>query len=316
MNSTKPLPVDLDSALRARARQDPNLRAFAYTVSDLDGLGPVLGKALDAYLKPGELPEQVVVLPRQRLLQRRGEGGSWFPIPIWRYTPEVILIRTAKRLLSAAILEGSRLEVTSTPIDHIITIQLGTILLFSWFEWSWASDGKLETYRVYFNTVSDRIFRDLQQCLSGEFMQMSEVKAIPADQGLQLLDGLPYKFRNIIPLRLLLPREEIQAVVYRPAIWEPRIIFLRRQTSPATAVVLTDGQVLVAEEDRGGVDGHYGVIARYMPRHKLHRVALEVQSEGILLQMVFLLEGVEFELRQLFGFNNQQQLDRLLSLVG
>jgi hypothetical protein len=108
-----------------------------------------------------------------------------------------ILIHTTQRMLLATITGGRRLDMTSTPLDTIVTIQWGTILLFSWFAWTWAVGGRLET------------------C-----------------QGLHHLENLPYKFRNIVPLRLLLPGEEIRAVVFRPGIWGQFLVFFRRQTTP------------------------------------------------------------------------------------
>ncbi len=315
MTNTKALPGDLDAEIRARASQEPSLRGFAYCVARLEDLGVALGTALASYLEQGEFPQRVVVLPRQRLLLRGYRDRSWLSFPIWKHTPEVILLQTTRRLLSAAIIEGRRLEVSFTPLDHLITFQLGTVLLFSWFEWSWASDGNLETRRVYFNTVSDYIFRELQQCLSSMFVQLGGMNTIPYTQGLHHLDDLPYKFRNIIPVRLLLPQEDIQAVVYRPGLWEHRLVFLRRQISPTAALVLTDGQVLVAEEDLVGAEGHYGVIARYMSRHSFNRVVLDEKQGGIHLSMVFRVRGVEFEQCMRFGTSAKPQLDQLLSLL-
>lgn len=307
---------DLAAELRARAKQDPSLRGFAYTVPGLEDLGLALGDAIASNLEPGEIPHKIVVLPRQRVLQRAGRGQPWSPFPIWKRTHETILIHSSQRLLTAAILDGRRLELTSTPLKQIITLQLGTILLFSWFEWSWANAGKLETNRVYFNTVSDRIFRELQQCLSVMLVQIGGFTYIPKSPGFHHLENLPYKFRNIIPLRLLLPGEEIRAVIYRPGLWVPNFVFLKREISPASALVLTDRQILVAEEDLGGAEGHYGVIARYTPRSALKRAVLEQQRECMLLRMIFQIQGVEFEQRQQYEFSAKPQLDMLLTELG
>jgi hypothetical protein len=310
---TNPIAEDLDIEIQARARQEPSLRGFAYSVPKMENLGPALCAALANFIEMGDDPQQIVVLPRQRLLERRVPGG-WPSFPRWKITPERILIHTTKHLLSA-ILHGRRLEVTTTPLDRIVTTQIGTILLFSWFEWSWTNAGKLETCRVHFNTVSDWIFRDLQQCLSRIMVQYAGLEAVPVSQGLQHLEMLPFKFRNIIPLRMLLPEEELQAVVYRAGLLEQRVVFVRKQISPATALILTNSQVIVAEEAPGLVEGHYGVIARYMPRHTLHRVMLGEQGEGLLLRITLKVNGVEFEQRLQFTQGERPQLDRLLALL-
>jgi hypothetical protein len=310
---TKLVAEDLDIEIQARARQEPSLRGFAYVVPKLENLGPALCAALASFIEIGDVPQRIVVLPRQRLLERR-VPGTWPSFPRWKITPESILIYTTKHLLSAK-LQGRRLEVTITPLDQIVTTQLGTILLFSWFEWSWTNAGKLETCRVHFNTVGDWIFRDLQQCLSRIMAQHAGLDMVPISQGLQHLEKLPFKFRNIIPLHMLLPEEELQAVVYRAGLWEPRVIFLRKQTSPATALILTNSQVIVAEEAPGLAEGHYGVVARYMPRHALHRVYLGEQGEGLLLCITLQVKGVEFEQRLRFTQGERPQLDRLIALL-
>jgi hypothetical protein len=304
---------DLDVEIQARARQEPSLRGFAYTVPKLEDLGQALGAALANFIEIGDIPQRIVVLPRQRLLERR-VPGAWPSFPRWKITPERILIHTKKQLLSAT-LHGRRLEVITTPLDRIFTTQLGTILLFSWFEWSWTNADKLETCRVHFNTVSDWIFRDLQQCLSRIMVQFAGLDTVPVSQGLQHIEKLPFKFRNIIPLRMLLPEEELQAVVYRPGLSEPRVIFLRKQISPATALILTNNQVIVAEEAPGMAEGHYGVIARYMPRHAFHRVNLDERGEGLLLRITLKVNGVEFEQRLQFTQGERPQLDRLIALL-
>jgi hypothetical protein len=310
---TNKVAEDLDVEIQARARQEPSLRSFPYTVPMLENLGTGLCSALATFIELGDIPQRIVVLPRQRLLERRVPGG-WPSFPRWKITDERILIYTTKTLLSAT-LHGPSLEVTTTPLDQIVTTQLGTILLFSWFEWSWTNAGKLETCRVHFNTVGDWIFRDLQQCLSRAMVQHRGLDNHPVSQGLHHLEKLPFKFRNIIPLRMLLPEEELQAVVYRAGLWEPRVIFLRKQTSPATALILTNSQVIVAEEAPGMAEGHYGVIARYMPRHALHRVVLGEQGEDLLLRITLQVNGVELEQRLQFTKGERPHLDRLLALL-
>jgi hypothetical protein len=307
---------DLNVALLARAHQDPSRRGFAYTVPQLEDLGPALGAALNSQLATGEEPQQVVVLPRQRLLQRRSESRPWSPFPTWKHSPEQILVKTSTNLICGTIHDGQSLEITSTPINQMITTQLGTILLFSWFEWSWASDGKLETKTVYFNSVSDQIFRELQQGLSRKFGEAGRFKTVQNNQGIQQLENLPYKFRNLIPLRLLLPEEELQALVFHPGRWESRMVFLRRHIAPATALLLTDGQILVAEEELGVSERHYGMIARFMPRFALRQASLEEWGEGLLLRFSININGVDFEQRLKFELDAKPHLEQLLTLLG
>jgi hypothetical protein len=90
---------DLNVALLARARQDPSRRGFAYTVPQLEDLGPALGAVLNSQLATGEEPQQVVVLLRQRLLQSRSESRPWSPFPIWKHSPEQILVKTSTNLI-------------------------------------------------------------------------------------------------------------------------------------------------------------------------------------------------------------------------
>ena len=142
---------------------DRRLRWHASPVASLDDLPPPIKAALVEQLKPGETIRQIISAPRQHVLGMGVAGWRrWLAAVLpWDWTPDWTLVVTNSRLLAAASTSADDVPVvTATPIADLLSFELGTILLFSWFDWTWANEGRLERQRIYFNTVSDRLFWD------------------------------------------------------------------------------------------------------------------------------------------------------------
>ena len=143
---------------------DRRLRWHASPVASLDDLPPSVKAALVEQLKPGETIRQIISAPRQRVLGPDVAGWRrWLAAVLpWDWTPDWTLVVTGSQLLAAAGTSADEEPVvTATPISDLLSLELGTILLFSWFEWSWVVAGRPERTRIYFNTVSDRLFWDV-----------------------------------------------------------------------------------------------------------------------------------------------------------
>ena len=234
---------------------DRRLRWHASSVSSLDDLPPLVKAALEAELRPGEAIRQIISAPRQHVLSMGVAGWRrWLAAVLpWDWTPDWILVVTNSRLLAAASTAADEEPiVTATPIADLLSFELGTILLFSWFDWTWANEGRLERQRIYFNTVSDRLFWDALLFLRRSLIADADLPPPQSGRGLERLVDLPYKFKNLIPHRLLLPDEEIQALVYRPGIWTARMGPFRRKRAPALALVLTNYHLV---DNPGGYGG-------------------------------------------------------------
>jgi hypothetical protein len=294
---------------------DRRLRWHACAVASLDDLPPPVKTALAGELRPGETIRQIISAPRQHVLGEttgwRGRLGIVFP---WDWTPDWVLVVTGQRLLTAATSSPDEPpSITAAPVADLLSCELGTVLLFSWFEWRWAAAGRLEHQRIYFNTVSDRLFWDALTFLRRSLIIDADLPPAADDLGLAHLAALPYKFKNLIPHRLLLPDEQIQAVVFQPDIWTaPRGPFRRRRAA-ALALVLTNYHLILTQEDRGYGATSYGLITRYCPRDRVRAVTLERAGSDLWLQVQLAHGDAEDLLRMLFEPSAEQGLQDVMT---
>lgn len=208
-----------------------------------------------------------MVIPPQDYLA--GAGGRLSALfPRWRRTPGRALVFEPARIL---IVEGSRAEdvrVTVIPVDALLSIELATLLLYAYAQFTWVDAGRCRTLRVEFNTVGLPI-------LDAELGRLRAAIAPPAHPAPALptiadpMASLPYKFRTHLNLSRL-PDEPIMAVVYQPALWRGRGPF-KRALAPNRAAALTDRHLILIE-DAGMRRADYTIDRRFLPRSRIQRV--------------------------------------------
>ncbi len=273
---------------------------FAYPVPAVADLPASARDALLLHLASGEPIRQMIYSPGPQGLPRGRRYGPGLRYA-QRQAPATVLVLTEERLLTATLLEGETAPpVTVTPLADLLRLELGTILLFSWIEWSWASAAALEVHRVYFNTAGERLFWELLTALRRAVSAQSDLPVQAGQPKEDAFDALPYKFANIVPNRLMLPDEQVQAMVYQPTIWRRRFGIFKRRRGPATTVVLSPQHLLVAQEDAPVAGAAYGMIARYCPRSRLAGMTLERAENDLWLTVVARWRGVEESWRVLF----------------
>lgn len=292
-----------------------DLERFAYAVKSIEELASPVGAALQAQLLPGEAVRQIIFAPRQNQLAARSRGKRWLKIGFfWQRTPNWVLALTEERLLVATIREApDPPQVSVAPLADLLWLELGTILLYSWFEWAWTDAGQPQKQRVYFNTVSDALFWDMANAMRQTIIVRSG-RALPAGpRHHEAFEGLPFKFKNLIPLRLLFPGEQVQAVAYQPAIWGRRLAVFRYQHAPTTVVVLTPHHLLVAQDDLANSRVAYGLIARYCPRDRLRQATLERVEDDLWLNVTLGQRQTEETMRLLFEPATEPALRTILA---
>jgi hypothetical protein len=310
------LQSEASSALYARPLGNPRFAPFARTLGSLDELDPPARAALAEHLGRGETVRRVVVAPRQKLLGAGPGWRRWLTILLpWELTPDWVLVLTDECLLAASFARsGAAPAVTLTPIADIVSLELGTILLRSWLEWTCAGQDCMNRTRIHFNTVSYWLFRQLLGDVCHDLAGRAGIEPVPNDRHLEYLAGLPFKFMNIIRHDLLLPGEQVQAAIYRPAIWEQRGLF-RRQRTASAVLLLTNYHFLIAEEDLSESRNGYGLINRFYPRRRIRSAALEQAADGLWLNLALETRGAGQEVvRTLFEPGAGPALEGMLTL--
>ena len=308
---------EASSALRPSAIDNPRLSRFPRVFYSFDEMEPAVEKAIVEHMEKGESIRQIIVAPRQRLLGAHRESRGWrgFLLP-WEWTPDWVLVWTGDRVL-VATLDHPRATpvVTATPVKDVLSFEWGAILLHAWIEWTWANQGQADRMRIYFNAVGQRLFKRVLDSLRYDLAAQSEPTAVQPDRHLERLAALPFKFMNIIMHDLLLPDEQVQAVVYRPAIWSNQHRLFRHQRAAAMTLVLSNYHILTAEEDLTETLHSYGLITRFYPRRRIHYAALERGQDGVRLKLALETLGVQQEVSVPFEASAEPSLQEMLVLL-
>ena len=305
---------ETNSVLRAGVLDRPLLGRFALAVNSFDELNPTIGMALAERIEPGEPIRQIVAAPKQAILEARHarDERRWYDVFLsWRLTPDWVVVLTGKRVLTAAMdRPGAAPVITATRIEDILSFEFGRILLRAWVEWTFSHEGRADCTRIYFNSVGERWFKEAL-----EYMRQNVVTGHTPqrDRHLAYLSDLPFKFMSLITYSLLLPDEQVQAVVYQPALWTTQMRLLRRQRSASRALVLTDRHLLIAEEELTGRADSWGLITRFLPRSRIQHVTVEQEQTSTGLQLILEHQGATQTVRLAFEPGTEAALTKMVA---
>lgn len=299
-----------------RFARRPSVNGYSREISDLDELSLPARQAFLGQLEPGERPQQVIFAPYQTVLGSqpgvKARGIRFLP---WEYTRDRIVALTESRLLAVDLDDdGQKVEVTSAPLDALLSLQSGKILLFSWLEWAWAQDGQARRLRCYFNTVCEHMYFNLAEAARCALLP-GEPASVPDGRGREPLNGLPFKFRNMLP-KYLLEGERVEQVLFRPSHWERQARLWRVHTRAKAALLLTDLHLLVAEEELTRSEDNYGLIVTYLPRSRV-RTARVREDGGVVNLSVQTGVGTAGEMLDLaFPLEMRAELENLAGRMG
>ena len=217
----------------------PPVERFAYLVPSIADLEPRVQNALAPHVTARDEVRQIIYTPRPHSIPRvrkieevmRAYGGR---------PPASVLILTQDRLLAATVFDPpAEPTVIATPLAGLLRLDLGTILLLGWLEWTWANGGQLEQHQVYFNTVGEHLLWELVTAIRRTIIDQSDLPARQGQPKDEAFEALPYKFANLVPNKLMLPDERVLAMVYQPTIWQRRFGIFKGRLGPAGTVVLS-----------------------------------------------------------------------------
>ena len=260
---------------------------FPRLVTSLDELPPQSAAALASQLQPDEVIVQALFTPRVALLGQRTGWHAWlWRLLPWEWSPEWVLIATQERLLlGATALPGAAPVVSSLRPADLLYMELGTILLFSWFDSATAQptarNAPASTSTLWVSTTfagCSFVWRRRQPVVP---------RLPPAMCDQNALADLPFKFRNIIAQRLLAPGERVEAAFFRPPLCSGGHSLWRRPHPTGLALVLTNYHLLVATEDESSSVGtvSYGFIARCYPRVQLQAIHLAPEGDDLWVKL-------------------------------
>jgi hypothetical protein len=307
---------EASTALRPSAIDNPRLSRFPRVFYSFEELEPSVEQAIVGRLERDESLRQIIVAPRQRLLDaRKAQRWHSFFLP-WVWTPDWVLALTNHRMLVATIDHPQTTPlVTSIRAQDILSFEWGAILLHSWIEWAQASQDQVERTRVYFNSVGQSLFKRVLDSQRHDLAAQTGRVAERQDRHLAHLAKLPFKFLNLITTELLLPDEQVQTVVFQPAVWTRQRGILRRQKAAALAVVLSSYHILVAQEELTGRPDSWGLVTHFYPLDRIQQVILKQEQDTLWLNLVMEVQGTQQQAHIRFEPDAQTALQELLTLL-
>ena len=249
-------------------------RRFAKQVHSVNDL-PLPVRDLIRQSQPDGSIQLIVTIPPDRYPVRRGNWALELPFG-WRTTPERTVVFGQESITIAQANPQGELAATVISLADLIDIHMVGILLYAFVEFAWAVADRIETIRLEYNAVGDRlIWRGVDLTRA---MFPPRIRPDPAAEPEVSLARLPMKFRNYLRFSLL-PTERLLAAIYQPAI--PRATrWFHSFISPNRALAITDRGVISIEDrhhqKRGShwPHGDYAVIRHSYPLNQIERIAI------------------------------------------
>lgn len=253
---------------------------FARQFESIDELAVPIQQAFLERLQPGEMICQIIYAPFQGHLKhyRSRRHFLTFTLP-WEFTPDYVLLLTDRRLFLARLPDPDTCKIEVIPLDALLYLRSGVVLLLSWLEFCWVREGVICREMIYFNTVCDRIFNTLAEIVRGYLVKDRSLWSVQAQEDGSNLSTLPYKFMIAIPNRLMLPREQVCRVLFRPAIYHTFLGWLHHVTAPRLALALTNCHLLLASENVSGSEGDYGLVSTFLPLSRIRGAEVFVSED-------------------------------------
>jgi len=258
---------------------------FARKVNAVTDLAEPVQRAFSERLQPGETVRRIIFAPFQGVLKNYRSKRRLFTFSLpWEFTPDNVLLLTDRNLFVAHLPDGDTCEVETVPLDDLLYLRSGVVLLLSWIEICWVQQGAIRREVIYFNTVCDKLFISFLEMIRCDWGGGRPGLLVDPESNHLLLSSLPYKFMNIIPRRLLLANEKVSRVLFRPAMYQALLAWINRVIAPQMALVITNHQLLLASENLSGSEGDYGLASIFLPLSRIRGAeALLIEDQAYLL---------------------------------
>jgi len=216
---------------------------------------------------------------------------------------------------------GTEIVVHAYPLKTICDIEVGTILLYSWFTiHGMTTAGLMSATTVEFNSTSLRHYAAFIAKIRPQPSAADDAELQKAQAAFDYLATESFKFMNYGRSSLV----EGEKVIY--TLWQPEIrerIFpwlrvpLYRTVSTAHLAILTDKELILIREDerssRGKKGVRYGGVWQYIPLRSIVSVSVEQFTENLLLLSVKLSSMGHTD--QLFALASRPEVTRLQNAI-
>ena len=261
-----------------------------YTVASLDEIDQKERDEVVKYLDPGDDICEIIVSPGQSISDPDVTNNAGDTVRNWK--DDWVLILTKENLvLFDSAQHNAQPIVQKTPIEKILSIMWGKILLQSWVDWSWADERKVEHARINFQSSGEKpIIETLGYIQGVDIADFGDSYRRSSEQS-QIISALPVKFADQLSL-MLTPQEKILAEAcypFQPAVWKSWHGLFKKQVrkeTPSLAYFLTERQFVMIYEGPHDSGLSFGTFIQTVKRKNILKLLVDKALDGSQLVLV------------------------------
>lgn len=185
---------------------------------------------------------------------------------------------------------GNQVRMTEYPIMSISDIEIGRILLYSWFTIGGVTKtGAATSTTIEFSSASSRHFTRFINRMRPKLLHAGERELGMEKAKFDYLATENFKFMNFA-IESLVNGEKVLQILWQPKISRPlvsigRHVLYRATVSVAHLLVLTDKEIILIKDDERSIDKRgvkYGGIWGYVPLKNVHGISLSDREDDLL----------------------------------
>jgi hypothetical protein len=212
-----------------------------------------------------------------------------------------------------------QIAVSCFPLNQILFLEMGTMLLHSWFKICGTVAGQITSITVEFNTVVEYLFKPIAEKIRTVIHHLEKT-----DDSMERMKKETAKFDYLIKenykymnfgKRSLLPGTEVYQILLQPDIRVKFRKYFYRMISLVHQTILTDKELIIIKEGDNSNQRRqirYGGIWCYIPLDKIVKLDVSCNLEGDLYRLsVNLPENMTMS--SLFSADQKPRLDLLRS---
>lgn len=186
-----------------------------------------------------------------------------------------LLLIFDRRILVAADSGKRNVTITRMPLDDVLCVETGHVLLFCWFKIVFGRQASLQI-KIPFNLVRFELFREALTSMRARLDQKYQGGDVKSLKSIEL----DIKFRNAFD-EVMLADEVPLHLAFQPEIRTRRFLMLERQVMPPLLAAMTNRQfLLVTEEPPTSVErlGRVNAIYTYCPHERIESLNVEANE--------------------------------------
>ena len=240
---------------------------FLYAVAHVDELPEPVRAAFQAHPTTGD--SAIIVIPPQEYGVLRMNWLRILPFAR-RTTPQRTLLITDEQIIIVET-EDAAPNTIVIPVQNIIYIGLGVILLYAYLELVWVHNDQINTIKIEFNSVGESIIRS--QITRTRTILVRQHSTAGRGKLASIMHGFPFKFQGYLGYSLL-RNEQLLGAVYQPALRDSHR-WRRTYLSPNRVVAVTDRSLIILEDPDSGPVSQYGIVTRFIPMSRIQEITFD-----------------------------------------